>query len=394
MKLLLRLAVGIISLFLLNSPAWSWSNLNIEAGIRGGYSENLFSDATDTEDSYSTTRAITNFYPLSNFELNLSGEYTLYNETGSLDNLLYAVKASYIPTSEESRFSVFLSGSFDKVGYRNESSKDFDNQNLGFTGSVGYLISDRIQLRTGARILGTQYKNSTAVDVDHQKYEWFGGINYSFLGSNALDVEFGYGILDFMFISSAIRILPPEPIDSMFNGSLGSFYVSPRYSRPIGKRTGISLAYTYRNFNESDHDEIVVLGSTKFLSPWSTIFDGQSIRLNIKTYLVPHAVVSTGIGYWEKTYLRTLESGRFDYEYAPSETGRRRDYMTRLFFSIERPIKFGQTSVIEPTLTLDYSDNNSTDPNVLEYPTRAIDVDPNRYDFTGLTITIGLTYRR
>lgn len=363
------------TLLLLVSP--TYGDIAYEAGVRGGYTNNLYNDSTDTGDSYSITSIKAKLYPASNLEVNVVGQYTLYNKINNLSNFYYSGQVTYIPSHEDVPYSIYISGNFDRVLYRNEQ-KEFDNQNLGLLASFGYFLVPTIQARAGTKLTSTSYFNTVDINADYEQFEWFGGLNITFLGSNAFDIEAGYSLMNFDYISSHVQAInPTNPGDSLARGSLHSFYISPRYSRPLGKKTGMSITYSYRNF--TNHDDIVIFGfTTGFLSPWASVYDGSSIQLKLKTYLVPHAIISGGMGYWNKTYLKSLEKGIHGYP-APMDAPQRVDELTRVFASIQRPIMFGISGVLEPTLSLDYTHNISND---------------DRYDFNGITVTVGVTYKR
>lgn len=229
-----------------------------------------------------------------------------------------------------------------------------------------------------------RYVNADSIDADYEQYELFTGFNLVVYGSNSLDIETGWGFTSFTFIDDALKFFDyVHPKASLRDGRFRSFYVSPRFSRPLGSKTGISVTYTYRHFTGADHS--VVLGyGTGFLSPWASVFDGSSISAQLKSYLIPRMVVSAGAGYWDKTYLKTMERV-FNEAYsgwewpAPNVVKPRKDYFTRWYFSIQRPVAFGASGILEPTVTVEYSHNCSS---------------LDTYDYSGTTISAGLVYRR
>ncbi|MFQ6009318.1 MAG: hypothetical protein ACE5K8_10265, partial [Candidatus Zixiibacteriota bacterium] len=324
------------------------------------------------------------YYPFSNMEVDLTSQYTYYSKTFNLSNLLYSGEITFIPTGENSSVNVYLSGKYDRTLYR-DKFESFDNANIRLTAALEYVIKPWLRLRTGSKFTVTRYVNADSVDADHEKYDLFAGLNIVAFGSNSLDIESGWGTTNFSFVDDTVQ--PSiEFTPGSSKGSFNSFYISPRISRPLGSRTGISVTYTYRHFTGADHS--VVAGySTGYLSPWATIYEGSSVTLQLKSHLVPQMIVTTGIGYWDKTYLKTrdrvwgvIQGGSFWYEgwiYA-NEASPRKDYFTRLYLSLRRPISFGVGGLIEPTLTIGYSENRSS-----------LDV----YDYTSTTFTVELIYR-
>jgi hypothetical protein len=105
------------------------------------------------------------------------------------------------------------------------------------------------------------------------------------------------------------------------------------------------------------------------------------VLLSIKSYLVPHLVVSAGSGYWEKTYLKSLEPHPIFGYGLPKDAPRRHDFYSRYYLSLQRPIPIGTYGFLEPTVTLDYAKNNSTQPG------------DEQFDFSSTTISLAITYR-
>jgi len=109
----LLVATGFLLLAISGKADYSY-----EIALNGGYTGNLLNDSTDLKDSYSTTQASLNYYPISTMEVNLSSEYTYYSKTFSLSNFFYSGEITYIPTGKDSPVSVYLSGRYDRTRYR------------------------------------------------------------------------------------------------------------------------------------------------------------------------------------------------------------------------------------------------------------------------------------
>ena len=357
------------------------ADFTYEVAVNGGYTDNLLNDATYLDDSYSTTQASVKFYPLSTMEVDLSSGYTYYSKTHQLSNFLYSGDVTFIPIGDESAFSLYLTAGIDRIRYR-EKFESFDNKNIRLTASGGYVVGPAMRLRAGSKVTATRYVNADSVDADYEQYVLFTGLNLALPGCNSLDVETGWGFTNFTFIDDSLQWFD-EFRPGLHGGRFRSFYVSPRFSRPLGLKTGISITYTHRRFTNADR--AVVLGySTGFLSPWASVFDGSSVSAQLKSYLIPRMVVSAGAGYWDKTYLKTMERV-FNEAYsgwewpAPNVVKPRKDYFTRWYFSIQRPVAFGVSGILEPTVTVEYSHNRSSF---------------DTYDYSGTTISAGLVYRR
>ncbi len=379
-----------VLLSILSATITSRADFAYEVGLNGGYTGNLLQDSTDLEDSYSTTQACFKYYPFSTVEVDLTGQYTYYSKTFGLSNLLYSGEITYIPTSEESVVSVYLSGKYDKTRYRDrEKLESYDNANTRLSAAVEYVMAPAVRLRAGSRLTATRYPHADNINADYEQYELFGGLNWTVFGSNSLDIETGWGTTNFSFIDDTVQWF--NQFDPGFReGRFRSFYVSPRISRPLGSKTGINVTYTYRHFTGADHAVVVDYG-TGYLFPWAAMHEGSSVTIQLKSHLVPQMIVSVGAGYWDKTYLKTLVRvwryiQEIDYWYEdwgypndPNETSRRKDYFSRFYFSIQRPISLGVSGLIEPIVTFEFLENHSS---------------LDSYDYSSPAVKVELIYRR
>jgi hypothetical protein len=374
-----------VLLCILLAASTSRADFAYEVGLNGGYTGNLLQDSTNLEDSYSTTQASFKYYPFSTIEVDLTGQYTSYSKTFGLSNFLYSGEITYIPTREGASVAVYLSGKYDRTRYR-EKFESFDNANTHLTAALEYVMEPSVRLRAGSRLTVTRYVNADSVDADHEKYDLFAGLNFVVFGSNSLDIEAGWGTTNFSFIDDTVQpSIKFNPGSS--DGYFRSFYVSPRISRPLGSKTGISVTYNYRHFTGADHS--VVAGySTGYLSPWATMYEGSSVTLQLKSHLIPRMIVTTGVGYWDKTYLRTrnrilgtIYGEGWSYSGWIYENGvsPRKDYFSRFYIGVQRPISFGVSGLIEPTMTIGYGENRSSD---------------DAYNYSSPTVTVQLVYRR
>ncbi len=373
-------------------PVLAEGNVSWEAGLGGNYTNNLLSEASGIDDSYSNSRAALYWYPFSTLRTSISGDYTYYGNTWDLSNASGAVGISWIPTPAQARFSMYTEGSYDTRAYR-ERFKEFDNRNAKVKAGAGYELTPWIRVRSGLSGRITTYPNAdTTTDSDYRQTELFAGINASFPLALSLDIEGGMGVTGYSYINASKDSVLPQfanPADYLTDGDFNSLYISPRLSRSIGQKTGLSLTYTYREFREVD--AAVVPGyTTDFLSPWAAFFEGSSVALQVKTFVVPHFVITAGVGYWDKTYLRTLElitemiepypgaplTEMTRYE-DPKDAGSRQDDLSRVYLAIQRPIRIVGI-FCEPSLSIDYSDNDSSNED---------------YDYSSTAVGLSLTFR-
>jgi hypothetical protein len=344
------------------------ADYGFEVQIGQNFTGNLLLDSSGLYDSYSNTNLSFDYYPLPFLKANLKTEYTYYSKLTGLGNLLGGGGITLIPTSAESPLSVYLTANFTRRSYRTEF-KVYNTDDYDFLTSLGYQLSPAVQIRTGI-----SYKNMTYIksDVaDKESYEIFAGANLTVFGSNSLDLEAGYSRAKSKFIDSIILHLPPDPTEIIWEDeNLKSFYISPRFSRTLGLKTGMNITFTYTEFLGND-DLKVMSYQTGFLSPWASVWEGNSVSANLKSYLIPNMIVSLGGGYWNKTFLKMFEF--------PDRFKMRDDDLSRYYLSISRPIATNSGLFFEPSLQLDISNCTSTH---------------KLYDYSSYSIVAGLTIRK
>jgi hypothetical protein len=335
------------------------ADVRFEFGLNGGYTNNLFFDASDVLDRHTTGTAAVKYYPLSRLELNLSGHNSVYGEIPELSSRMGKIGFVAFPLSQDSKFAVSLSGSYDGTRYHDDLAS-FDNNNFNGRLAVGYRFRPALAGRIGGTIQTTSYLVSES--GDKRSAEVFAGLNATILGNNCLDVEFGYGVADYKKIDQSLEFLPigpygEEPEKALRDATLRSIYLSPRFSRPLGSKTGVNLTLLYRNFQNAD-GAMVLGSSTGLLSPWSSVWEGNSVTLTVKTYLIKALTVSAGAGYWSKTYLKTLEQE--DYPWRSEWGTGREDIQKRVYLQVLRPIVVWREALLQPKIQVDYTHNNST----------------------------------
>lgn len=387
----------ILPAFLVCAAGSAHADFDLEVGLNNGYTNNLLSEISSRDDSYSTARLLARYYPSQQLQLNLGADYTYYNRLIGLSSLAPQAGLIWIPTTPDNAEQLYVETRLTSRRYRTAYSTFDTNEGL-FKATLALNVSRPLSIRYGCKINFTNYITPDSLtDGDSEQYELFAGANLTLPGNNALDLETGFGLTNFAFIDAfqhptLARGLPfppwaqYPPTEFIDPGDFRAAYISPRWSRPLGTNTGISITYVYRQF--LDIGNAVVLGlTTDFLSPWASFFDGSSIRLRLKTFVIPHCILTGGVGYWDKTYLRSTEVDtvitpaprpddpdrvRIDILWTdPEDATARRDDMTHAYLTIQRPLVLGSGAVIEPSLSLEYIDNRSTHNNY-DYSTTAV----------------------
>ncbi len=385
----------ILTLMAFSSPL---ADFKFEFQSAQGYTNNIFQNTDSKDDRNTVERASIGYYPLPSLKVDLSGTYTYYGRTVGLSNFAGAVDVTFFPMKEDSPLSLYLNANYKPTIYR-EAFEKFENNVMSANIALGYELKKYLNLRAGFELTSTDYTNEAGTDTvesfavynisgDQDQYELFVGGNLTFLGANVLDVELGYASVNLSYVEMptdsffnpvVMDMVPRDHIiagiDSLREGNMGSFYISPRLSRPIGSKTGINITYIYREFQ--DVEDMVIPGlSTQFLSPWSSVYDGHAVTATIKTFVLPNFIISSGIGYFDKKYLnsekeRVVRLGGMP----PYEIDYREDEMTKFYWSIKRPIATKSNLYLEPAVQIDYSDNKSTN---------------DFYDYNAFSMTFGL----
>ncbi|MEW5924128.1 MAG: hypothetical protein AB1746_09085 [Candidatus Zixiibacteriota bacterium] len=360
----------------------SAAQTKIEFQAAKGFTDNLVQDTSSADDAYTSAKVSVKVYPLSGLEINLKNEYTLYRDLEQLSNFKGDIGFTYLPLGYSSRFSLYINGNFNSTVYRKQF-QFYNVDNYDSYISFGFSPAAVSQFRIGWTYNNAKYSNElkaepneygilTTFDMmaDNDTHELFvgGTQSFEFLGSNAFDFETGYSWKNLTYVTTpdtSDRIFLNPNRDTLKDGQLKSFYVSPRYSRSMGNKIGLSLIYIYRSFKNPDVMTIPG-GSTGFLSPWASVYEGQSMTGILKTFVVPNFIVSGGVGYWDKDFLITEYALIDDRISTPPYIFRdRHDYQWKYFLSVQKPFPLRSGSLIEPALQIDYIDNKSDIPDYM-----------------------------
>ncbi len=436
MDKLSKLTITLVIFF--TFPLLASADFGFSLGLDNSQTDNLMSNSSEYESPIRSGALGLKYYPLSQLEISGSYKYTMYDKIHDtvlslspeitktdITNSLFGFGATWIPTKSENKTNLLFSLNYDLVSYkttdddvvtldstflyrgtiyntdaiihRNENVKAFDNAIISFKTSIGYKYKPTIHLRVGTKFTNNNYLEEESTDADNIQYEIFTGANFSLPGSNSLDIESGFGVTSLKAIT--IDTFPEAPIvgdflpnDYLDDDNIQNLYISPRISRSIGKKTGVSLTFTYRNFTNVDKS-VILDYSTSFLSPWASFYDGTSTVLNLKSYIVPTMVITAGAGYWDKTFLKAIEiyadstaeidprSGDTigwipsDQYTEPKDTDYRYEWLTSLYIDFKRPIIFREI-LIEPSFSVVYKKNSSTS---------------DSYDYSSTTFSLGLS---
>jgi hypothetical protein len=344
MKTFLIFCLCFVSFF-----SYAQADFGFELIYSQSFANNLLLDSNELNDSYSSTNAKIFYYPISQVEINLTSGYSYYDDLVGLGNVTGGAGITIIPFNSKSPFSIYLNSNFTTRSYRS-SYRAYNTHEIDVMASIGYNLSRRIKFRSGISYENNTYINSDG--DDKETYELFIGTNITPFGSNSIDLEAGYSYANAQFIELDTVSFPPD--HNLNDGKLKSYYISPRFSRPIGKKLGLSITYTYSRFMDvKDHelDYLVYSYATGNLSPWASVYEGDAITFNLKSYMIPNTIMAVGMGYWEKNYLWILEG---------LDSKRSRNDVTRKYYlSFSRPIPTQTGMLIEPSIQISFANNDS-----------------------------------
>lgn len=337
----------------------------IEFASNFGSTENLVDDSSGIYDAYNNSTLRLSFHPYPSLQIGCGGQYSYYRERIGLSSITGQAGFTLIPTPRTSPLAIYISGTFSGIRYHDEFN-GFDNNIADLDFAAGYNLSETISIRGGLSYTSTSY---ISLEMDRKKdIEYYWGGNITLPGSIGFEIESGFARMNYNDIyadttaNPIFNIYPPDSLPSRLPRELWIFYWSPRISRLIAPKTGLNVVFTGRLFQNYDN-EIVSGFSTKFLSPWASVWEGQSITTSLKSYLIPRLIFTAGAGYWDKTFLKTAEERhQFYVQLLLDRYNRRHDWQTRYYCSFQWPITTHSGIFVEPSVRLDYTKNISTEP--------------------------------
>ena len=339
MESALRKTLFTFMLIVIMSP-FVFSDTMVSLAIEEGNSSNIFNDSFAISDSYTTFRSDLLIYPSEMLEINLFGDYNRYSQTNGLSNLTGGVSFTLIPTDEMMKSQVVLNGVASFVHYGSEFNY-YNNTVASGNGSWNYQLFENLISKVGAGVSSVRYTNTSS--VTDNIYYMYGGLNITVLLKNSIDLETAYYSKKFS-------------TDDSFSSRNSYIDFSFRYSRPLGSSMGLKISYLKR-YLDTDENAYMPGFTIDYLSPWSTLWDGELINISLKKIFPKQFVMSLSAAYNEKSYIDQYES---DLALEPVYTIFSRDDIARsLSVQIEKKY-FKETSLIIPRFTISYHDNSSS----------------------------------
>lgn len=392
-----------IALIVFSSPLIQAGDITFEFGSSTISTESVLSNNSEIYDAYSAYVVGVKAYPFSFLEISLNGEQSVYREVTGLSNVAGTGTLTFIPTKPGSKWSLLLSASVSGRTYHNDF-KIVDNNYGEFSAVMGYQLRSNMFVRLGGQYRATAYINT---DNNYKRdMDFFAGLNMTLPGKSSFDFEAGFSGSNYTYKDAHLdsvqhwvqdwRYLPADLLwmyripDSKEN--LWLLFLSPRISRSIGNKTGVNVTYMKRLFQ--NYDGGFLWGeNTGNLSPYATIWEGNYISLNIKSFILPKFILNAGIGYWDKEFPITSETQVWSengitgdnpsllpitYGEVKETAFSRRDYVSRVYFGIQWPLAFKSGLFLEPSLNIEYTNNRSN---------------KETFDYDNFSVTTGFSVR-
>lgn len=367
------LRVFVLACLLVLAQTVSAGVIGGEYTLSGGSNGNLLGDSTNTYDLYLSSNLKVKVYPLSCLEITLNNDYSFYREFIGLNNMSSGITATYLPLASTSPLSLYITAKGTMLEYDKDFS-GFDNNIAQLNVGAAYNLTPRVAVRSGVSHRLTHYVNTETSYI--RSRDIYAGVNAALPYAFTFDLEGGFSRTNYLhkdILPLFEDSLPPDP-EEIFpivyedwrlrwvgdaEDNLWLSYLSPRISRPLGDKTGLNVTFTRRVF--TNYDGALIYGfATQYLSPWASVWEGHDMSFGIKTYLVPRLIVTSGIGYWEKMYLKTIEKDPNLAFYASSfNAPRREDWQTRIYLGVQYPMKLASGLFIEPAVNVEYTNNVS-----------------------------------
>lgn len=341
--------------------------------LGSGYSDNIFYDSLQSEDSYTKAGGTIEFYPSSSIQISGYGQYSAYKTNNDLTNIYAGGSINVIPTSELSPVTIVLGGdfSFQQFGeyYRvyNQNSYKVQSQAIYKVGQK-FVLNSRVSY-SEVKYLNSDYGSRQGITLS-------GGLNFVPWGQNSL--KFG--------VDSYLGSYKPQ-IQEANSGTNGRnnrgddltdyrlVDLSIRYSRPLNKRTGFSVTYENRKIRHQDN-----FMANDFeldnLSPFSNLWEGSGVSAYMKHFF-PHqfTLVLSG-GYLDKSFIDVVSYT--DTTLTTIQTSSRDDQNIYIYTSLSKPIAIGDANILTPSVIVRYSSNSSSDP---------------LYDYSGLSGMVSMNLK-
>ena len=319
-----------------------YSDILSNISYQGGYSGNLFNDSLVFDDVFNSFGGSIQVYPSNSVELQGAGYYTAYSEITDLSNLYGNFSIKAIHDSYESDFSLLAGGNLYFQNY-GEQFEIYDYWSVNSHVSGIYRATYYLSLTLGGYLTHMKYINEET--VTNNEFGGYGGFNLTLPKRNTVDGEVQVyrkkfnSILD---VNGNAVNLEYDFID-----------LNLSFARPISESIGLNIAYLHRMI--ADKDQFAVAGYTvDYLSPWSSLWDGDRVSLSIKKIFPKEITMVLYGSYFEKSYVPVIDIN------STSDLSRLRRNDENLYAAVtlSKNVYFTNT-LLTPSIDISYTDNRS-----------------------------------
>lgn len=322
-----------------------------------GAGDNLLADSTAIADQWVRVGGGLRAQLHPNFGLRWSGRWSHFLEHDELDGNSQELGIDFQKGKMTDRLLHYVGLSGSRSEYPDETYR-LSSRILALESLIQYYVKPETSLRAG---LEASSRNFPSFDLaDQQRMAVFAGVNHSFPGGSAVDLEAGYDRIAFINLS--------EDQDQWGHGNSGHssssggsdialhlLSLQARYSRSLGANTGLALsAWTYSVV--SGEDEVLALPDQETLPQEVLFFGEQAVNLSLKRFLPWRLLGRIQMQAWNRRYLDAAPVGDADTNYADrTDVGK--------LFGAEIWKRFHWASAIEfePRLSLTWQGVESTD---------------------------------
>ena len=326
-----------------------------ESSISTGYTGNLFNDSSAADDYYSTFNLELKNYHKEIMAFTIAGQYNRYYQYQDLSSVTGGTSLTIMPLDKTSPMTLAFAG---QIAYQKYGAiyALYDNVGASVAANFTYRVSQRFYFLSGISFLHNTYTNTDY--GSNQGFLLASGFHLTPFGSNALSINAEFS-----------RKAYEQPVTVISgNGNSGENTIAKnetydiagltaRFSRPIGKRTGISLSGGYRHV-EIDNDFSVQGYSIDYLSPWAELWEGGSLSGTVKHFFPKQITTEITAAYYDKNFVDIIELDELLNATYPGES--RVDRLTTISASFSRPFVIDHTALLKPTVFIGYRHNNST----------------------------------
>lgn len=321
--------------------------------LNSAVTNNLLLDSTHSADWINALDLHARYYPFSTTEIGVVAEANRYSEFTQADNVRASLGIMQMLARRKGQARCFLELRVDGRRYGSEG-EILDNST--FSGTVAWTsdAGHSPSFRAGLRSHYVDYPNASY--ANNWQAEAYGGVNFTLFGSHSFDLEGGFALIGLKALDTPFGAVDPNNLQAyLIDTGLTTVYISPRWSHPLGARSGVSLQYTHR-YPIRGRGLVLYGFSSGYLSPWASAFYGPEFTLKVRTLATSPLIMDMGVSYAHRYYLYILD----DFSAPTAGVEWRSDDHGMAFLSTRLPMRFLANTKLEANVTLQFAINESS----------------------------------